>query len=58
MRRTKQIFSGRLTMAEEEKHMSMRMLQVRNMQIENFVEVVEEGEKQEGEVLLSYRDGG
>ena len=38
-----------MKMIEEEKH--MRMLQVRNMQIENrFVEVVEEGEKQEGEV--------
>ena len=43
--------TAKVMMEEEEKH--MRMLQVRNMQNENrFVEVVEEGEKQEGEVIV------
>jgi len=45
------LFREMMMMEEEEKH--MRMLQVRNMQIENrFVKVVEEGEKQGGEVIV------
>ena len=42
---------------EEQKQMRMRMLQSRNMQMGNrFVEVVESGEKQEGEVIVIEDD--
>jgi len=46
-----------MVVEEEEKQMRMRMLQSRNMQMENrFVEVVESGEKQEGEVIVIEDD--
>ena len=46
-----------MVVEEEEKQMRMRMLQSRNMQMGNrFVEVVESGEKQEGEVIVIEDD--
>ena len=46
-----------MVVEEEERQMRMRMLQSRNMQMGNrFVEVVESGEKQEGEVIVIEDD--
>ena len=46
-----------MVVEEEEKQMRMRMIQSRSMQMENrFVEVVESGEKQEGEVIVIEDD--